>query len=87
MSDDNNPEPKTYGAAMAALRASQRVLREVMGEASAARIALHDLMTDPHGCPMCDWGKLRPSAVTAGKGHWPDCRWEKARAVLGEGAP
>jgi hypothetical protein len=40
--------------------------------------ALQGLLDDPHGCPLCDCGTPRNPE----KGHWPECPYEPARAVL-----
>jgi len=38
---------------------------------------LRELRKDPHGCPMCDAGKLRSE-----KPHWPECLWAQVDALL-----
>lgn len=40
--------------------------------------ALQGLLDDPYGCPLCDCGTPRNPE----KGHWPECPYEPARAVL-----
>lgn len=34
------------------------------------------------GCPMCDFGNLRPSAIKRGEDHWSDCVWNNARKIV-----
>jgi hypothetical protein len=33
------------------------------------------------GCPMCDNGVLRRSAVERGATHWSNCNWNNAREI------
>ena len=40
--------------------------------------ALKGILTEPHGCPMCDSGKLRDP----NKKHWPDCPFLIATSLL-----
>jgi hypothetical protein len=40
--------------------------------------ALRMILTEPHGCPTCDSGKLRNPS----KEHWPECGFARATAVL-----
>lgn len=42
------------------------------------RAALIGLLSNPHGCSLCDSGKPRNTA----KGHQPNCPYEVARACL-----
>ncbi len=40
---------------------------------------LKTILAEPHGCPMCDSGKLRSR-----KPHWDACGFGQARKALGE---
>lgn len=40
--------------------------------------ALQLILSEPHGCPMCDSGKLRNSANP----HFDDCGFARARAAI-----
>ncbi len=46
-------------------------------------LLLSNILNDElDGCPMCDGGVLRKSAVDAGKDHWDDCVWNNAKNDL-----
>lgn len=49
------------------------------GRSGPLLAALHALLANPHGCPMCDSGTLRNPA----KSHWDNCPYLAAHQALG----
>lgn len=47
-------------------------------ESAELKNILTAILKDPHGCPMCDSGKLRNPE----KQHWPDCPFYQAENIL-----
>jgi hypothetical protein len=59
-------------AALARLEQQHARMREALGA----------LLADSSGCPVCDAGALRESAIARGADHWPECAYPKAKAAL-----
>ena len=54
--------------------------RAERARSQALEDALRGLLDEPYGCPLCDAGRV----LNPAKGHWPDCPYEIARALVGE---
>lgn len=57
---------------------TKRLLRDLVTEVRDLRASLQLILAEPHGCPMCDSGKLRDPD----KEHWDRCGFAKAAALV-----
>lgn len=55
-----------------------KALKFVLEERAALWAALKAILDEPHGCPMCDSGKLR----NPDKEHFDECGYLLARAAI-----
>lgn len=60
------------------LRIANTEYAKVVKQRDELLAAVHGLLTEPHGCPMCHSGKL----INPAKGHWDDCSFALAQAAV-----